>query len=162
MAPERHAPILTLPSRQGKSVSPGRHVAKRVVEMNIGSASQLSGLPAKTIRYYEEIGLVAPGRRDNGYRDYSEPDIHKLRFLQRARGLGFSVHDCRILLSLYEDEHRASADVKALALARIADIEQKLRELHSLKETVQTLADNCHGDDRPECPILDGLSGEPV
>lgn len=128
--------------------------------MNIGAAAQASGLPAKTIRYYEGIGLIMPARRDNGYRDYSDPDVHKLRFIQRSRGLGFSVADCRSLLSLYEDEGRASADVKALALARIDDIDHKLRELTSLRDTISTLAQACHGDDLPDCPILDSLAGK--
>jgi len=128
--------------------------------MNIGAASGASGLPAKTIRYYEDIGLITPARRDNGYRDYSDPDVHKLRFIQRARGLGFSVAECRSLLSLYEDEGRASADVKRLALARIADIDRKLAELTSLKETLGTLVHACHGDDLPDCPILDSLAGK--
>lgn len=126
--------------------------------MNIGQAAEQSGLPIKTIRYYEEIGLVAPGRRDNGYRRYTEPDLHKLAFLQRARGLGFSIEECRALLSLYEDKHRASAGVKKLALDRIADIDRKLNELQSLRSTLTRLADSCHGDNRPDCPILDDLA----
>ncbi|MBB4301740.1 Cu(I)-responsive transcriptional regulator [Rhodobium orientis] len=127
--------------------------------MNIGQAARRSALPAKTIRYYEEIGLVAPGRRDNGYRDYDASDVHKLQFLKRARGLGFSIDDCRHLLSLYEDKHRASADVKALARARIEDIDARMAELQSLRTTLAKLVECCHGDDRPDCPILDDLAG---
>lgn len=127
--------------------------------MNISIASDRTGLPAKTIRYYEEIGLIRPDRRDNGYRDYADTDIHKLSFLQRARSLGFSVEDCRQLLSLYEDTDRSSADVKALASARIEAIDQKLVELESLKATLEHLVEACHGDERPECPILDNLAG---
>ncbi|PLX37164.1 MAG: Cu(I)-responsive transcriptional regulator [Hyphomicrobiales bacterium] len=127
--------------------------------MNIGDAAQACGLPAKTIRYYEEIKLVSPARRNNGYRDYSDADIHRLRFLQRARGLGFSIDDCRQLLSLYDDKNRASADVKALARTRIAEIDAKVAELQSLRATLNELAEACHGDDRPDCPILEGLAG---
>lgn len=127
--------------------------------MNIGQAAEQSGLPIKTIRYYEEIGLVAPARRDNGYRQYTEPDLHKLAFLQRSRGLGFSIEDCRALLSLYEDENRASADVKRLAQDHIAEIDRKLAELHGLRKTLGQLVDSCHGDDHADCPILDDLAG---
>ena len=128
--------------------------------MNIGAAADRTLLPAKTIRYYEEIGLVTPERRDNGYRDYSERDLNKLRFLQRARSLGFSVEDCRQLLSLYEDGNRASADVKELASAHLDEINRKLIELNQLKATLEQLVKSCHGDDRPDCPILEELSGD--
>lgn len=104
--------------------------------MNIGAASKQSGLPAKTIRYYEDIGLLCAERRGNGYRVYDNDDVHKLRFLQRARGLGFTVEDCRQLLSLYENRNRASSDVKALAQDRLDDIDRKLAELQSLPELV--------------------------
>lgn len=128
--------------------------------MNIGRAAAASGLPAKTIRYYEAIGLVAPaGRARNGYRDYDARDVHTLRFLQRARALGFSVGECRELLALYRDRERASAEVKAVALGRIADIERKIAELEGLKRALGELAEKCHGDARPECPILDDLAG---
>ncbi|MEK0085802.1 Cu(I)-responsive transcriptional regulator [Benzoatithermus flavus] len=127
--------------------------------MNIGEAAKRTGLPAKTIRYYEDIGLVVPsGRRENNYRDYGEQDVHLLQFVARARSLGFSVENCRELLSLYRDQHRASADVKALAEARIRDIEQKIRELEAMKATLQDLVARCHGDDRPDCPILSDLA----
>lgn len=127
--------------------------------MNIGTAARRSALPAKTIRYYEEIGLLRPARADNGYRDYSGDDIHRLKFLQRARGLGFSVEECRQLLSLYGDTHRASADVKALAATNLDQIEHKIAELQSLKTALTHLVQTCHGDARPDCPILDELSG---
>ncbi|NKB47940.1 MAG: Cu(I)-responsive transcriptional regulator [Alphaproteobacteria bacterium] len=128
--------------------------------MNISEAATQSGLPAKTIRYYEDIGLVDPARRqDNGYRDYGVRDVHLLRFLHRARNLGFTVADCRNLLSLYTDGDRHSANVKAIALNRIADIDQKIAELGEMRSVLATLADKCHGDDRPDCPILDEFSG---
>ncbi|HFQ15738.1 MAG TPA: Cu(I)-responsive transcriptional regulator [Rhodobacteraceae bacterium] len=128
--------------------------------MIVGEAARASGLPAKTLRYYEEIGLVAPARRANGYRDYSRRDIHKLHFLQRARSLGFSIQDCRHLLSLYEDDQRASADVRAVAQTHLKKIDAKIRELKSLRATLSELVENCHGDHRPDCPILDSLSGD--
>jgi Cu(I)-responsive transcriptional regulator len=127
--------------------------------MNIGEASRASQLPTKTIRYYEDIKLIAPQRADNGYRTYSNSDVHRLRFLQRSRGLGFSIDECRLLLSLYEDEERASADVKRLALDKIGEIDRKLSELQSLKATLSALARDCHGDDKPDCPIIDDLAG---
>ena len=131
--------------------------------MKIGEAAAQSGVPAKTIRYYEEIGLVqAVARRGNNYRDYGDTDIAVLRFLKRARGLGFSVEDCRGLLSLYRDRQRASADVKALARTRVAEIDRKIAELESMRATLTDLMARCHGDDRPDCPILDDLSGQPV
>lgn len=127
--------------------------------MNIGTASDKSGLPPKTIRYYEDIGLLKPGRAENGYRDYSMSDVHKLRFLQRSRGLGFSVEECRQLLALYEDKERASADVKAIAQSKLGEIERKIQELRELQQTLQHLVAHCHGDQRPDCPILETISG---
>jgi Cu(I)-responsive transcriptional regulator len=129
--------------------------------MNIGEASRRTGLPAKTIRYYEDIGLVVPsGRCPNNYRDYGEQDVRLLQFVARARSLGFSVENCRDLLSLYRDQHRASADVRALAEARIRDIEQKIKELEAMRATLRELVVRCHGDDRPDCPILSDLAHE--
>lgn len=127
--------------------------------MNIGDVAQASGLPAKTIRYYEDIGLVRPSRGENGYRRFGTSDLHKLTFLARARSLGFSIEDCRTLLSLYEDRERASADVKALAGEHLERIEKKIAELEALRATLQHLIGSCHGDDRPDCPILDDLAG---
>jgi Cu(I)-responsive transcriptional regulator len=127
--------------------------------MNIGNASGKSGLPAKTIRYYEDIGLLKPERSENGYRDYSMSDVHKLRFLQRARGLGFSVEECRQLLALYEDKSRASADVKSIARSKLQEVERKIIDLRELQQTLQHLVAHCHGDQRPDCPILESISG---
>ena len=126
--------------------------------MNIGGAAERSGLTAKTIRYYEEIGLVIPDRRENGYRDYATSDLHILQSVQRARSLGFSVEECRNLLGLYEDNDRASADVKTLATRKIADIDRKIEDMQSLRKTLANLVNACHGDDRPDCPILDDLA----
>ena len=128
--------------------------------MNIGTAAERSGLPPKTIRYYEDIGLMKAGRAGNGYRDYSTEDIHRLRFLQRSRGLGFSVEECRQLLSLYDDKQRESAEVKAIAEAKLKEIDRKLAELVGLRDTLRHLVRHCHGDERPECPIMDGLAGD--
>lgn len=128
--------------------------------MNIGTVAQRAKLPPKTIRYYEEIELVKPARLENGYRDYSEGDMHRLRFVQRARSLGFTIEECRLLLSLYENENRASADVKTIALDKIVEIDRKIDELKSLRATLSDLAEHCHGDDRPDCPIIDGLAGD--
>ncbi len=127
--------------------------------MNIGEAAARSGLPAKTIRYYGDIGLVVPShRRANGYRDYDEQDLHRLRFVQRSRSLGFSVEECRELLDLYRDSDRASADVKRLAQKRIADIRRKIAELKAMEVTLVRLAEHCQGNYRPDCPILDDLA----
>ena len=127
--------------------------------MNIGEAARQSELPPKTIRYYEDIALVKPSRSGNGYRDYSENDIHRLRFLQRSRSLGFTIEECRLLLSLYEDDQRASADVKAVANQKISEIDRKIKELRSLRKTLSALAENCDGNDKPDCPIIDDLAG---
>ena len=127
--------------------------------MNIGEASRLSGLPAKTIRYYEATGLIAPPvRAENGYRDYSDSDVHKLRFVRHSRGLGFSVDECAQLLSLYEDKDRQSADVKAIAQKHLTEIDAKILELQELRSTLHHLVNTCHGDGRPDCPILEGLA----
>ncbi|MEM7124258.1 MAG: Cu(I)-responsive transcriptional regulator [Pseudomonadota bacterium] len=127
--------------------------------MTIGQAAASSGLPAKTIRFYEEIGLVEPARRtDSGYRVYSDADIHVLRFVERARRHGFTVEECRQLLALYRDDDRSSGEVKALTEKRIADIDAKIDELKAMRRTLSDLADRCHGDGRPDCPILDDLA----
>lgn len=127
--------------------------------MNIGNAAQESGVPAKTIRYYESIGLIPPATRaENGYRHYTPLDIETLKFIQRARGLGFSVRDVGRLLGLWQDTARSSADVKALALRHIAEVDRRIAELDSIRRTLVDLTDRCHGDDRPECPILDDLA----
>lgn len=126
--------------------------------MNIKDVAERSGLPAKTIRYYEEIGLIRPLRGANGYRAFRESDLHKLAFLGRARGLGFTIEECRRLLALYEDRERASADVKALAEAHLADMEQKIAELRAMQAVLRELVQSCAGDARPDCPILTGLA----
>lgn len=128
--------------------------------MNIGTVAKRSGISAKTIRYYESIGLIeAAARADNGYRDYGDSDVETLRFVKRARTLGFSVEDVASLLSLWRDKSRASADVKAVALKHIEDVEGRIRELQSIRDTLHHLTECCHGDDRPDCPILEGLAG---
>lgn len=127
--------------------------------MNIGQVADTTGLRAKTIRYYEDIKLVKPARAANGYRDYADEDVHRLAFVQRSRSLGFTIEECRLLLSLYKDKERASADVKALALEKITEIDRKLNELNSLRSTLQKLADHCNGDHRPDCPIIDDIAG---
>ena len=128
--------------------------------MNIGEAAARSGVPAKTIRYYEDVGLIArPARAENGYRDFSGADVHTLRFIARARGLGFSVREVGELLSLYHDRSRASAAVKAVAEQAINRIDTKIGELQSMRSTLSDLAERCHGDQRPDCPILDDLAG---
>ncbi len=127
--------------------------------MNISDVARRAGLPAKTIRYYEEIGLVRPGRSANGYRAFSETDLHKLNFLGRARALGFGIEDCRKLLALWEDTERASADVRRLATEHLARIDDKIAQLESMRETLGALIRDCAGDARPDCPILRDLSG---
>lgn len=127
--------------------------------MNIGTAAKKSGLPAKTIRCYEEVRLLKATRGANGYREYAEPDVHKLRFLKRARNLGFSVEECRQLLSLYEDKTRESAEVKAIAQTKLSELETRLRELTELRNTLRHLVHCCNGDSRPDCPIIDELAG---
>lgn len=127
--------------------------------MNIGQAARAAGLPTKTVRYYAEIGLVTPSaRRSNGYRDYGSNEVQQLRFVQRTRSFGFSIDACRELLALYADRNRASADVKAIALNHLTAIERTMTELQSLHDELTHLASNCHGDQRPDCPILDGLA----
>jgi len=127
--------------------------------MNIGDAASRSGLPAKTIRYYEEVGLLSPGRAANGYRDYSAEDIHGLAFLKRARGLGFSIEECRQLMALYRDKGRSSADVREIAVAHVAAIDERIAELQAMRRTLDVLVKACHGDERPDCPILDDIAG---
>ena len=130
--------------------------------MNIGQASERTGLPTKTIRYYEDIGLLKPARRPNGFRDYAQSDVHELRFIARARGLGFSVEECRHLLNLYRDKKRASAEVREAAQVHIETIRAKIDELRSMEQTLATLIERCAGDGRPDCPILEELSGAPA
>ena len=128
--------------------------------MRIGEAASRSGMAAKTIRFYEEVGLIesAP-RRASGYREFSDDDVRRLQFIHRARNLGFGIDEVGRLLSLWSDRQRASADVKRLALEHVARVEAKMTELRSMRDAILHLAERCHGDDRPECPILDQLAG---
>lgn len=126
--------------------------------MNIGEVADRAGLPPKTIRYYEDIGLVTPLRGQNGYRSFRENDMHKLAFLGRARALGFTIEDCRTLLALWEDKSRASADVRKLAVDHLHRIEEKIKDLEAMRATLSNLVHACHGDDRPDCPILTDLA----
>jgi MerR family transcriptional regulator, gold-responsive activator of gol and ges genes len=127
--------------------------------MNIGDAAKVSGVSAKMIRYYEQTGLIPPAdRKASGYRDYSERDVHVLRFIRRARDLGFSVAEINALLELWRDRSRQSADVKRLAHAHIVDLRKKIEDLRQMADTLQTLVDCCAGDDRPDCPILADLA----
>jgi Cu(I)-responsive transcriptional regulator len=127
---------------------------------NIGEASGLTGVSAKMIRHYESIGLIpAANRTFANYRLYNDADIHRLRFIRRARNLGFSMKQIEDLLGLWNNPKRASAQVKKLARAHAAELAQKVRELQSMQRTLENLARHCHGDDRPDCPILDDLEG---
>ena len=127
--------------------------------MNIGKASKLSELTVKAVRYYDNIGLVKPNQNIfSGYREYNDEDVLKLKFVGKARKFNFSIDECRELLSLYENKSRPSKDVKKLTLEKFSQIDEKLKQLQNLKDELSYLADNCHGDDRPNCPILDALS----
>lgn len=129
--------------------------------MKIGAASAASGISERMIRHYEKIGLMRKAaRRDSGYRDYSERDLHTLRFIGRARDAGFPIEEIRQLLTLWNDRDRSSADVKALALARAAELKKKARELEAMRRSLEHLAERCHGDERPDCPILIDLEGK--
>lgn len=129
--------------------------------MNIGDAARASGVSAKMIRYYEETRLTRPAARTAaGYRTYGEREVHELRFIRRARDLGFSVAEITQLLALWRDKGRESADVKRLALAHVADLRAKIDALQSMAATLEELATCCGGDHRPDCPILDGLAGD--
>ena len=127
--------------------------------MKIGQAAAAAGVSERMIRHYEKIGLIAAAaRRDSGYRDYDGRDVHTLRFIGRARDLGFPLEEIRTLLALWNDRERSSADVKSLALARAAELKRKARELDSMRRALEHLADSCHGDQRPDCPIIDDLA----
>lgn len=129
--------------------------------MKIGEASAASGVSQRMIRHYEKIGLMPPApRRDSGYRDYDQRDLHTLKFIGRARDAGFPIEEIRQLIALWSDRDRSSADVKALALARAAELKRKANELDAMRRTLEELATRCHGDDRPDCPILGELEGE--
>lgn len=127
--------------------------------MNIGEAANATGVSAKMIRYYESIRLIQPGKRtDANYRTYGEKELHNLRFIKRARNLGFSLEQIRELLSLWQDAGRASADVKAIAQAHVAELQNRIAELTEMRDTLNHLAQSCSGDERPDCPILQGLA----
>lgn len=127
--------------------------------MKIGEASKASGISQRMIRHYEKIGILPPApRRASGYRDYDERDVHALRFVGRARDLGFPIEEIRQLVALWNDQERSSADVKALALARAAELKRKSEELEEMRRSLERLAAQCHGDMRPDCPILGDLS----
>ena len=127
--------------------------------MNIGKASKLSDLTVKAVRYYSNIDLVKPKQdSQTGYRNYTEEDVLKLKFIGKARSFNFSIEECRDLLSLYENENRPSKEVKKITLEKISEIDKKLNDLKALRKELSHLANNCHGDDRPNCPILEALS----
>ncbi len=126
--------------------------------MNIGDVAEASGVPPKTIRYYEDIGLIRPLRSANGYRTFRDSDLHKLAFLGRARALGFSIADCRNLLALYEDDARTSAEVKDIATGHLQEIDKKIADLSEMRATLSELVASCAGDHRPDCPILTSLA----
>ncbi|MCG2841471.1 Cu(I)-responsive transcriptional regulator [Sandaracinobacter sp. RS1-74] len=129
--------------------------------MKIGAASKASGVSQRMIRHYEKIGLIPPPpRRDSGYRDYGDADVHCLRFIANARDLGFPIEDIRDLLGLWSNSQRASAEVKALAIARAEELGRKAEALQALRQTLLELAERCHGDDRPDCPIIERISGD--
>jgi MerR family copper efflux transcriptional regulator len=129
--------------------------------MNIGEAARASGVTAKMIRYYEQVGLLAAkGRTSAGYRVYGEQEVHSLRFIRQARRLGFFVDDIRRLLALWQDRSRASAEVKAIALQHVADLDRRIAELTQMRDTLSHLAAHCHGDARPDCPIIECLAAE--
>ena len=127
--------------------------------MNIGQAADRSGVSAKMVRHYESLGLLSRIRRtDSGYRQYAEKEVHTLRFIRRARNLGFGMAEIAELLKLWQNRRRASADVKRIALAHVADLDRRMEEMAAMKRTLERLADCCHGDERPDCPILDELA----
>ena len=127
--------------------------------MNIGKASKLSELTVKTVRYYANIDLVKPNQSSlTGYREYSEEDVLKLKFIGKARKFNFSINECRELLSLYENQNRPSKEVKKITLEKVSEIDEKLNELKNLRDELNYLANNCNGDDRPNCPILEAFS----
>lgn len=129
--------------------------------MNIGQASRASGVSQRMLRHYEKIGLIPPAaRRDSGYRDYDQRDLHTLRFIGRARDMGFPIEEIRTLLALWHDRERSSAEVKKLALSRAAELRERIAVLEGMRRTLEHLAKSCHGDDRPDCPILDELEAD--
>ncbi len=142
---------MNMPLEMGAARQRGLH--------NIGETAKASGVSAKMIRHYESIGLIGEAQRtDAGYRVYNERDVQVLQFIHRSRELGFSLEQIRTLLALWQDKHRASKDVRAMAKLHIAELDQKIANMQAMKRTLEKLATKCHGDDRPDCPILDDLS----
>jgi len=134
-------------------------VESKGIILNIGKAAKLSNLTVKTVRYYADIGLVSPVKNNKtGYRDFSEDDVARLQFVSKARKFNFTIQECEELLSLYSDKDRSSREVKSLTLEKISEIDAKLFELKELRQQLSFLANNCQGNDRPDCPILDALS----
>jgi MerR family copper efflux transcriptional regulator len=145
-----------VPDRRSRTAGPARSAGR----YNIGAAARATGVSAKMIRHYEDIGLLPHvDRTASGYRLYAEADLHRLRFVRRARSLGFSIKDIGTLLGLWDDPQRASRDVKRLAQAQIDDLERRIAEMQAMQRTLHELARRCHGDSRPECPVLDDLAG---
>ena len=127
--------------------------------MNIGKAANLSNLTIKTVRYYANIGLIKPKQNSlTGYREYNEEEVSKLKFIGKARKFDFSINECKELLSLYENKDRTSKEVKKITLEKVSQIDEKLKDLYNLRNQLYFLANNCHGDNRPDCPILDELA----
>ncbi len=130
--------------------------------MNIGDASKETGLPVKTIRYYEDIGLVTPARAENGYREFRPAEVDRLRLLSQARHLGFSLEECRKLVGFYADEHRTSREVREVAMGHLEQVRRKIEELRALEVTLEGMVNACRGDDDPRCAILEGLQELPA
>lgn len=146
--------------RKDKTPKPEMAEARSQGLLNIGEAAAATGVSAKSIRHYEQIGLVPPAHRSfANYRLYSQQDLHTLRFIKRARALGFATAKIGQLLNLWQDQQRNSADVKQLALEHVATLDAQIKELQSMRDTLAALAHSCHGDHRPDCPILEGLVG---
>jgi Cu(I)-responsive transcriptional regulator len=130
-----------------------------MAQMNIGEAARASGISTKMIRHYEEIGLIAKAHRtESGYRTYTERDIHILRFIKQARNLGFAIERIKDLLNLWQNKRRTSRKVKQLAMNHILELDERIRELQEMRQVISYLVEHCHGDDRPDCPILEGLA----
>src|SRR5713226_8754010 len=151
---------LALPHLPSRRLPRQRKLEDRKIDaMTIGQAAERSGVSPKTIRYYESVGLVSPAARaENNYRGYGDKEVDTLRFINRARGLGFSLKEIEALLGLYRDRRRPSREVKRLALRHIDDLDRKIAELRTIKKAIVQLVEKCRGDDRPDCPILEDLS----
>ena len=149
-------------ARASSGGSGPRAAGERGGYVSIGEAARASGVSAKMVRHYESLGLLGDvARTDGGYRQYGEADIHTLRFIKRARDLGFSMAEIAGLIGLWRDRARASASVKQIAQAHVNDLEKRIQAMQAMRRTLQNLLHHCHGDDRPDCPILDDLAGQP-